>query len=67
MQKMQIRTTFIMLESTDSIIIGMGLLKKAKSLELRSKFLNPKSIENLYKVIYCVERQIYQNITSLDF
>ena len=64
---MQIRTTFIMLESTDSIIVVVGLLKKAKSLELRSKFLNPKSIENLYKMIYYVECQIYQNITSLDF
>lgn len=51
---MQMRTTFIMLESTDSIIVVAGLLKKAKSLELGSKFLNPKSIENLYKMIYYV-------------
>ena len=64
---MEVRATLIMLESTDSIISGMGLLKKGKSSELRSKFLNPESIENLYKMIYCVECQLYQNITKFEF
>lgn len=51
MWKMQGRTMFILLVSTASITTGMGLLNKAKSLQVRPKFLNPKSIENSYKIL----------------